>query len=229
MNFENKSMDTTLEKPKTAEDSKESMASADEVVQEAERIANSAPNQEAIAQQHASVLKDIESLGKPEMPAGNKEVVGALFAQMNEDLTTKSEELSGLQKNNRKSFFGKLLNLGAPIDQKEINLEKKVNSLKADNAMVETLKAQNVSEVAAIKLMDDVGSPEHRMMARNVIDFIKNKYADLGPEKVREIAKQFSEEYDSTNTEGADFESIKKQISKEFDKKKQWQNIQNVS
>ncbi|MFA5163738.1 MAG: hypothetical protein WC441_04470 [Patescibacteria group bacterium] len=222
-------MDTTLEKPKTAEDSKEVMTSADEVVREAERIASGAPAQEAIAQQHANVLKDIESLGKPEAPTSNKEVVGSLFAKMNEDLVSKSEELASLQKTNRKSFFGKILNLGAPIDQKEIHLEKTVNSLKADNKMVETLKSQNVSEVAAIKLMDDVGSPEHRMMAKNVIDFVKNKYADLGPDKVREIAKQFAEEYDSINTQGADFDSIKKQIQKEFDKKKQWQNTQNVA
>jgi len=228
MNFENKSMDTTLEKLKTVEDSRESMVAADEAVREAERIANSAPAQELIAKQQASVLKDIESLGKPEMPTSNKEVIGSLFAQMGEDLATKSNELNALQKTNRKSFFGKLLNLGAPIDQKEINLEKQVNSLKADNSMVEIMKSQNVSEVAAIKLMDEVGSPEHRMMARNVVDFIKGNYADLGADKVREIAKQFTEEYDSTNIEGPDFERIKNDISKEFDKKKKWQNFQNV-
>lgn len=228
MNFENKSMDTTLEKPKTVEDSKESMVAADEAVREAERIANSAPAQELIAKQQASVLKDIESLGKPEMPTSNKEVVGSLFAKMGEDLAAKSGELNALQKTNRKSFFGKLLNLGAPIDQKEIVLDKQVRSLQADNNIVDILKSQNVSEVAAVKLIDEVGSPAHRMMWRNTVDFIKSKYVGLGADKVEEIAKQFTAEYENTNVQGEDFESIKKQIKKEFDKKKQWQNVQNV-
>lgn len=82
MNFENKSMDTTLEKPKTVEDSKESMVAADEAVREAERIANSAPAQELIAKQQASVLKDIESLGRPEAPTSDKEAQRLELNQM---------------------------------------------------------------------------------------------------------------------------------------------------
>jgi len=205
------------------------------IVEEAKLIMATEHDKKTSDEEYSKIKQGIEELKKPESqeitPDG---VVANLRAKQKQDVET--YEASQKDKQSKRSLGGKIWNFmtsqGGATTDAEVARQNAVHRTKVELKAADFLKSQNLSDVAAMKLMDTVDGVGTKYKftdgrIKNVISMLESQ--GLKGDELKKVAHAVAAEYEATNIDGPEFDKMKKETKETLEEKQRFQNSQNVA
>jgi len=205
------------------------------IVEEAKLIMATEHDKKTSGEEYAKIQQGIEELKTPESQEMTPDgVVANLRAKEKQDVET--YEASEKDKQSKRSLGGKIWNFmisqGGATTDAEIARQNAMRRTKIELKATDFLKGQNLSDIAAMKLMDTVDGVGTKYKftdgrIKNVISMLESQ--GLKGDELKKVAHAVAAEYEVTNVDGPEFDNMKKETKAMLEEKQKFQNSQNVA